>query len=211
MEEGEKGIDHLIYGAPDLDRGMDEIERRLGVRPARGGRHPQYGTRNALLALGEETYLEVMAPDPELPVPEKGTLFSLDELEEPRLVAWALRCEEIEAVAGRARAEGVGLGRVEAGSREQPDGTTVSWRLTDPRAVPLDGAVPFLIAWGETPHPARSAPDGGELVGLEIRHPDPGGVRDALRVLGVEMPVAAGPGARLAAAIRTGERRLELG
>lgn len=210
MTEAPGGVDHLIYGTPDLDRGVGEVERRLGVRPATGGRHPQYGTRNALLALGAETYLEVMAPDPELPEPDRGRLFSLDELEGPRLVAWALRRESIEASAERARERGIDLGPVESGSRRQPDGTELSWRLTDPCAAPLGGVVPFLIAWGEAPHPARGAPDAGSLVGMRIEHPEPAAVSDALRALGLELPVEDAERARLIATVRTGEGRVEI-
>lgn len=203
--------DHLIYGTPDLDAGVEEIGRRLGVRPAGGGRHRQWGTRNAILALGEETYLEVMAPDPGLAEPDGGRLFGLDELDAPRLVTWALRCEEIEAAAGRARERGVGLGPVRSGSREQPDGSVLSWRITDPRALPLDGAVPFLIDWGETPHPAGGAREGGELLGLRIEHPEPDAVRAALEALGADgAAVEEGPEARLTAAIRTGQGRVEI-
>ena len=38
------GIDHLVYACANLEHGMDEIEALLGVRPVRGGHHPQYGT-----------------------------------------------------------------------------------------------------------------------------------------------------------------------
>lgn len=210
MEDRPDGVDHLIYGAPDLERGVDEVERLLGVRPAAGGRHPQYGTRNALLALGAETYLEVMAPDPELAAPDRGRLFRLDEIERPRPVAWALRREEIEKTAGRARDRGVELGAVEAGSREQPDGTLLSWRLTDPYAAPAGGVVPFLIAWGETPHPAAGAPEGGSLAGLRAAHPEPAAVRDSLAALAVEMRVERGKRPRLIATIRTGGGKVEL-
>lgn len=210
MEVATAGADHLIYGAPHLERGVEEVERRLGVRPAAGGRHPRYGTRNALLSLGGATYLEVMAPDPELPAPDRGRLFGLDGLERPRLVSWALRREEIEEAAASARERGVGLGAVQAGSREQPDGTSLTWRLTDPYATAAGGVVPFLIAWGETPHPARSAPEGGSLAGLRAEHPDPAAARDALAALGVEMRVERGDRPRLIATIGTGDGRVEL-
>lgn len=215
MNEGERvglpgRVDHLIYGAPDLERGIEEVERRLGARPAPGGRHPQYGTRNALLALGEATYLEVMAPDPEHPEPGDGVLFALDELEVPRLVTWALRAEEIEADAARARDRGVRLGAVRAGSREQPDGSELTWKLTHPRALPMGGVVPFLIDWGETPHPAESAPEGGALAGLRAEHPDPEAAREALAALGAGMPVEAGPRPRLIATVRTAGGTAEL-
>ncbi len=210
MEDLPSGVDHLIYGAPTLERGVEQIERRLGVRPAVGGRHPQYGTRNALLALGPETYLEVMAPDPGLATPEGGTLFGLEELDEPRLVTWALRREDIEEAADRARGRGVDLGAVQAGSRERPDGVVLSWRLTDPRATPGGGLLPFLIAWGETPHPAPGAPEGGELLGLRAEHPEPGAAREALAALGVEMEVVEGIRRRLTAVIGTDDGTVEI-
>lgn len=203
--------DHLIYGTPDLDAGVAEIERRLGVRPAGGGRHEQWGTRNQILAVGEETYLEVMAPDPELPEPAGGRLFALDELEAPRLLTWAVRPPDIDEAAARARRRGVALGPVEAGSREQPDGSVLSWRLTDPRTLPMDGVVPFLIDWGETPHPARGARDGGELVWLTLRHPDPEAVRAALEAVGADgATVEEGARPELVAAVRTAAGVVEI-
>ncbi|MFW6084826.1 MAG: VOC family protein [Gemmatimonadota bacterium] len=203
-------IDHLLYGTPDLSEGIDRIERLLGVRPVPGGRHPQYGTRNALAAIGPSCYLEVMAPDPSLPAPERGVLFGLPELSEPRLVSWVLRRKAIDEVAAAA-----GLGPVSAGRRERDDGTVVSWRLSDPYADRFGGVVPFLIDWGETPHPANSAPPAGELVRLRLEHPAPDRVRSALRVLGVDVTeapdgradidVTPGEAPRLAALIRLQE------
>lgn len=181
---GSPRIDHLIYAVPDLERGMEAVERLLRVRPVPGGRHADYGTRNALVALGPELYLEVLAPDPELPAPARGRLFDVGALEAPRLATWVLRTDGIGAVAARARSLGVALGPVSAGSREQPDGTRLEWRLTDPYALPFDGVVPFLIDWGDTPHPAGSVPDAGELVQLTLRHPTPDSVREALGALG---------------------------
>jgi dipeptidyl aminopeptidase/acylaminoacyl peptidase len=45
-------VDHLVYITPDLNRGIEEIEKLLGVRATPGGQHIGYGTRNALIALG---------------------------------------------------------------------------------------------------------------------------------------------------------------
>lgn len=197
------GVDHLVYAAPDLAAGMDAVERLLGVRPVRGGRHPDFGTHNALVSLGPATYLEVIAPDPELPRPGRGRLFGVDELDAPRLVTWVLRSEAIDALAAKAASRGVGLGAVASGSRERPDGTRLSWRLTDPWVMPLGGAVPFLIAWGDTPHPASAAPAAGELVGLSVESPDVERLRDAFEALGVAMAVTAGERVQLVATVRT--------
>lgn len=57
-------VDHLVYATPDVDRTVDELERRLGIRAAPGGRDPARGTKNALLALGARSYLEIVGERP---------------------------------------------------------------------------------------------------------------------------------------------------
>lgn len=203
-------VDHLVFGVADLDAGVEYIEQQLGVRPVAGGRHSRYGTHNALVSLGATTYLEIIAPDPELSRPTRGRLFGLDSLQEPRLVTWAVLSEEIDSAASAAAAAGVAIGPVESGSRERPDGTVLTWKLSDPYAMPLEGAIPFLISWGETPHPASSAPGGASLVGLRIEHPAPGGVREALAALGITMDVRRGDEFHLVATIQTTSGLVEL-
>ncbi len=194
-------IDHLLYACPDLERGMDEIESLLGVRPFPGGRHSRYGTHNALVSLGKGVYLEVIARDPELEAPERGALV---EVEGPcRLLTWAAGTAHIESTAAAAQQAGIGLGSVEEGSRERPDGSLLRWRLTDPYAMPLGGAVPFLIDWGDTTHPSTVAPRAGELIRLEIGHPAPGEVRRALAALSIEIDVVEEQETRLSATIST--------
>jgi hypothetical protein len=207
---GRRGIDHLVYAVPDLDRGIDEIEERLGVRPVRGGRHRHFGTHNALVSLGPATYLEVIARDPTLPRPDRGVLFGLDEAREPRLATWVLRREDIEKAAAAAAPASIRLGAVQTGSRTRPDGTIVAWRVTDPYAMPLAGAVPFLIAWGDTPHPAVSAPPAGELIDVRIEHPEPDRVAAALAAIGAQVEIAAAKRFRLIARIRTPAGAVEL-
>lgn len=203
-------VDHLVYAAPELESGVVAMERLLGTRAVIGGRHPQYGTHNALLSLGPATYLEIVAVDPEFERPPRGRPFGVESEGLPRLVTWAARCEEIDVRATSANAAGRSVGRVEAGSRARPDGTMVHWRLTDPYVMAMDGVIPFLLAWGDTPHPATNAPAAGRFVGLRIEHPDPAAVHAALSALGTSADVHAAARPALVATIRVGSRLIEL-
>ena len=95
----------------------------------------------------------------------------------------------------------MGLGEILSGHREAPDGSLVQWQVTSPFVFPRDGLVPFLIAWGDTPHPAGTLLRAGTLVGLSVEHPDVSGVRTDFEQLGVEISVAEGPSPRIIAQI----------
>ncbi|MGD9291320.1 MAG: VOC family protein [Gammaproteobacteria bacterium] len=203
-------IDHLVYGVADLGAGMDLFGDLLGTHPVIGGRHSACGTHNALLSLGPGVYLEIIAADPDQALPERGVLFGLDTLEEPRLITWVLRVQHMDRLARRATAADVGLGPVQTGARRNPDGSRLTWRVTDPYAMPMGGAVPFLIDWGETPHPSGSAPHAGSLVSLRIEHPEAGLLRRRLHALGVGIDVTRAASIRLTATIDSGHGRVEL-
>ena len=176
-------IDHLVYGVPALDPAVDELTQRFGVQAAPGGKHTGRGTHNALLSLGPSTYLEVIAPDPEQPQPSARP-FGLDDLTVPRLVGWAIGCVDIDATIAAARAGGYDPGDAVDMTRNAPDGTVLRWRLTV-NAV-AGGPIPFLIAWGDTPQPASSAPTGLQLEAFEIEHPEPDSIVAVLAALGVD-------------------------
>lgn len=198
-------IDHLVYAVPDLGAGVRDVETRLGVRLTPGGSHPGLGTRNALLRIGRRVYLEVVGPDPEQTPPPGGLWLARGGAPLPALVTWAARRTTLHTLASGAGAPL--LGPVRSMSRATPGGDRISWTLTMPRdPLPRHGIVPFLIDWGETPHPCTGLPDEGvTLARLRARHNDPGAVRADLGRLGVELEVAPGPPA-LEAVLQTPER-----
>jgi hypothetical protein len=203
-------VDHLVYATPDLDRGVEEIEKLLGVRATPGGRHPGRGTRNALIKLGSTTYLEIIAPDPEQPAPEAPRPFGIDGIKESRLVAWAAKGVDLERLRDEASRKGARLGEVTSGSRRRTDGILLSWRYTDPRTVLGDGIVPFFIDWGQSPHPAQTASPGGALIALRAEHPDAQRVQRLLRALGLDLHVQSGARPALVAFIETPRGVVEL-
>jgi hypothetical protein len=203
-------VDHLVYAAPNLDAAVERVEELLGVRASPGGSHPRWGTRNALVSLGDRTYLEIIAPDPSLPAPDSPRIFGIDDLTAPRLVTWAASGRDLAALSATAAGGGVVLGAVGTGSRRTPDGATLSWTLTNPGGTLGDGLVPFFIDWGDTPHPAASAAEGAALVDMRAEHPEPDRIRAMLETLGLDLPVTRGPEPALVAYIATRNGRAEL-
>jgi hypothetical protein len=205
-----ESVDHLVYGAPDLDAGVERIEHLLGVRAMPGGQHPGGGTRNALLALGPATYLEIIGPDPDQPRPPAPRTFGIDDLTGPRLAAWAAKSSSLDQLVQDAKRNGIALGTVSSGNRRTPAGVLLAWRYTSPRVVLADGLVPFFIDWGTTTHPARDAASGARLLDLRAEHPDPAGVRSMLKKLGLDLPVAPGATPALVATIDSPRGPVEL-
>lgn len=117
-------IDHIIYAVPDLEEAVEDLEQRLGVRPAGGGQHDGQGTRNRLLALGPRTYLEIAAPDPHQPEPAAPRPYGVEGVTRAGLVGWALACDDIEEALGAARARGFDPGDVIDGHRLTAAGTS---------------------------------------------------------------------------------------
>src|SRR6185369_6662149 len=159
-------LDHLVYAVPDLDGAVADLEQRLGVRATPGGQHPGRGTRNALIALGPESYLEILAPDPAQAAPAGGRWFGVDPNTPARLAGWAAKGVDLSRVAAAAASRGVPLGPVVAGSRQRPDGVTLQWTLTDPGLSAGVSLVPFFIDWTGSPHPAATAARGPALESL---------------------------------------------
>jgi Glyoxalase-like domain len=204
-------VDHLVYATADLDRGIAEVERVLGVRASLGGQHPIWGTRNALVALGSSSYLEIIAPDPDHSSPSEERPFGLEALASSRLVGWAAKGSGLTNFRDAAAQHGVELGKVLSGSRKQADGTVLAWKLTDLRCVVADGIVPFFIDWGKSPHPALVASRGATLVGLRAEHPDADHVLRMLRVVAVDLKVGVGAAPALIAEIDCPYGRVFLG
>src|ERR1051325_1528160 len=152
-------VDHLVYATPDLALGIETAEQLFGVHATPGGQHPGLGTRNALIALGPASYLEIIGPDPDQPRPAGGRRFGIDELKTPRLLTWVAKGTSLAGFAADAKAHGVDLGAVIPGSRKRPDGVVLSWQYTDPQVVLADRLIPYFIDWGSSSHPSATAAD----------------------------------------------------
>ena len=177
-------------------------------QPAASTLDAERGTRSSAWgrALTSRSWVRILTSPPRV----RPRWFGIDRLREPRLVTWAAAAADLEELASRAAQAGVGLGPIGQGQRTRSDGATLSWRFTDPAVVSCDGLVPFLIDWGLSPHPAVTAPAGGELLALRSEHPDHASVEWRLRALGLDLPVSHGSVPALVATIRTRRGDVEL-
>ncbi len=160
-------IDHLVISAPTKARGIEYVADLLGVAPTGGGFHPKMGTHNALLRLGEETYLEVIAIDPDARDPERPRWFGLDHLaadSEPKLVTWVCRTTKIETAT---RNMPYAAGPITEMSRGD-----LKWLITIPEDGSLvwQGVAPPLIQWSNQPPVASLPVSGCELHSLQLQH-----------------------------------------
>ena len=157
-------LDHIAVFAPRLQIGIDWIRDSLGVVPSPGGAHPQMGTHNVLLRLGDDLFLEVIARDPSAAAP-KGhrPWFELGDVAATqanwdsglRLRGMVARTSDLDRAVSRAPDQlGVPM-RVTRGTREWTFAVRSDGRL------PMDGALPHVMDWGAQGPAGPALPDQG--------------------------------------------------
>jgi hypothetical protein len=114
-----------------------------------------------------------------------------------------LRTSELEAKAGAMREQGWDPGNIEDMERETAEGRRLCWRLTVRREVGQITPFPFLIDWGDTPHPSIGAPAGLELIDFRVEDPRADLVRRVLSAIGTDVAVVEGPETAFVARLRT--------
>ncbi len=186
-ERMKTGLDHLVVAADTLARGIDHVEALLGVRATTGGKHAAQSTHNALIRLGMDRYLEIIAVDPDAVPPSFPRWFGLDDpaireslAHAPRLLTWVARTDSLERCLSQC---GRDLGEIRSMQRGE-----LRWRMTftPDGALVEQGLVPPLIEWHVPVHPAGQLPDVGcELLRLEGVHPDPDRVCGTLDEMGL--------------------------
>lgn len=194
------GIDHLVIAVPDPDAAAAELTASVGLAFTGGGRHPGAGTFNRIAFAGD-AYLELIGVDDrELAESNAIGAAAVRALDAGGgLATYALVDDEIDATVTALRAAGSGIGPVERGSRQRPDGGEVAWwRAAFDRLGP--DLPPFLIRhdptgaeWGPDERAERAGfthPIGSPavLVRLDIATPDPPSLAATYqRELGLEL------------------------
>lgn len=149
-------LDHVVIRVYDLASAVADYTR-LGFHVVPGGEHPGLGSRNALIAFDDDTYLELIAyglGPPNRVVPRRVRFQELGGRPAPErhwlpweaspegLVDFALLPSNIGEALAVARANGQRWEGPLPGSRLRPDGERVAWQMGLSEHLDL----PFLCA-----------------------------------------------------------------
>ena len=197
-------IDHVLIGARDLPAAADRLRDEHGLASVEGGVHPEWGTGNRIVPLGED-YVELIGIVDEAAAARSslGQWLGAQLAGGDRPLGWCLAADDIGATAARLGLESV------AGARTKPDGTRLHWRLLGLAEAIAQPPLPFFIEWGEAvAHPGAEAIDHASAA-TRIAWVEVGGdeARLAEWLGGAQLPVrvAAGePGLRAVALVAPG-------
>lgn len=179
-------IDHILLAIDDLDRGVKAFEESTGVKPVYGGKHPG-GTHNALVSLGDGTYVEIIAVQKGVAPP--ADFAGIEQLHTLTPIGWAVSSKDSAELRKRLDAGGLAVTDSSAGSRITPAGKTLSWQtfgLKDNFAE-----APFFIVWSaQTAHPSTTSPGGCKLQQWQIAGPRQKNLEQLRRTLDLRVDVA---------------------
>lgn len=141
-------IDHVVILVQDLAAASVDYAA-LGFTVAPGGQHTDGATHNALVALADGSYFELLAF--RRPAPEHRWWGSVAGGE--GLIDFALVPDDVAALIAGARGRGLALDGPHPGGRQRPDGQQVAWQI----GLAPTPDLPFLCA-DVTPRELRVPP-----------------------------------------------------
>lgn len=160
-------VDHVSYAAEHdgLRATADRVAKLIGVDSVDGGVHPRFGTRNIILPLAGERYVEVVEVL-DHPASDKAAFGQAVRARSEvggGWLGWVIRIEDITVAEHR-----VGRSSVE-GSRHRPDGAELRWRQLGVKGLITDPQLPYFVEWEDPSlHPSRGGRSDCHLVGLQI-------------------------------------------
>ena len=135
------GIDHAILAVEDLAAAAALYDTALGLRVSGGGVHPQFGTANRIVVLGDD-YLELISVAPG--AQPQGFIGALLASGAHGAAGYALATEDPDRAATTMRERGLAAEGPAPGRLEAEGGFSRGWqtvRLSDPETAGL----PFVI------------------------------------------------------------------
>ncbi|MEM7018308.1 MAG: VOC family protein [Pseudomonadota bacterium] len=183
-------VDHIVWGTPDTQQAVTELGERTGVT-ANLNMAPDenYPTLSAAINLGGETFLEIYGPNPGYSGPKEGLYAILSALQEPRLLAWFIRTNELTEAANTLKGSGETL---------QP--MLDEWERTDLPAFRngfvvgenFNPSIPYIIQWRDRYDMDERLQTGLRLADFKVYTADLSRTQALHAMLGISVDVEAG-------------------
>ena len=160
-------VDHVSFAAePDgLVATAERLAEKIGVAAAQGGIHPRFGTRNIIIPLAHERFVEVVAVL-DHPASDKAPFGQAVRARSEAgggWLGWVVCVDDIAETEKRLGRESV------VGSRRRPDGVELKWRQLGVNGLIADPQLPWYIQWDDrSVHPSVGATTSVTISGLEI-------------------------------------------
>ncbi len=156
-------VDHVSYAAEHdgVHATAERIGKLIGVKPVDGGVHPRFGTRNVILPLAHERYVEVVEclDHPASDKAPFGQAVRARSEAGGGWLGWVIRVEDIHPFEERLGRDAVD------GNRTRPDGTELRWRQIGVKGLQSDPQLPYFVEWETLDvHPSHGAEDSGVTI-----------------------------------------------
>lgn len=143
----------------------ERLAQQLGVAAIDGGVHPRFGTRNMILPLTDNRFLEVVEAL-EHPCVDKmpyGQAVKARSANGGGWIGWVVEVDDMERAVAK-----LGRGTTE-GRRHRPDGTEITWQQIGVSDLVLDPQLPYFIKWDDASmHPSKDGASDAGLKGMTL-------------------------------------------
>jgi hypothetical protein len=161
-------LDHVSFavGPGGLAGTTADLSQQLGATFLDGGVHPRFGTRNMILPLKNEQYLEVVEVL-DHPASDKAAFGQAVRERSDAGGGWMAWCVSVDDMTEVERR----IGRhAVPGNRRRPDGFNLQWRQIGTSSMRADPQLPYVTSWDIDPseHPSQMAATEIELIALDI-------------------------------------------
>ena len=149
-------VDHVSYAAEHdgLQATAQRLAKLIGVTPVDGGIHPRFGTRNVILPLAHERYVEVVEVL-DHPASDKAPFGQAVRARSEAgggWLGWCIAVDDLAPLETRIGREAV------PGNRHRPDGVELRWRQLGIKGLMSDPQLPYFVQWEDAAlHPSTAA------------------------------------------------------
>lgn len=138
-------VDHMIFatGPDGLKADAERLAAQLGTEYKDGGFHPRFGTRNHIIPLADERYVEVVEVL-DHPAAEKAAFGQAVRARSEMgggWLGWVVSVDDLAPFEARLDRASV------PGSRHFPDGRLLEWTQIGIRGLMADPQLPYFVEW----------------------------------------------------------------